>query len=548
VTSVFTCVPRDWSSRVAAAALLTLLVALPAEAQMGSASRVLVMPFSVEVSASAPGGSGAALWLGEAASLLLSEDLTGLGIGALGREERIAAFDRLQLPMSAALTRATMIRVGELIGATDVIVGEIRLSEQLHITARHLELGPGRQRPDVSVSGKLEAIFPVFADLARRLAGNPSRTSSIGRQEDLPVQVFEDYVKGLVAGSPALQKKFLEGAAAAAPQDARIHMALWSVYTSAGEHDRALAMAGTVPPTSRYARRARFAMAQSLIELKRLDGAFNELATMLRERPDPVLTNAMGVVQLRRDVLTGADAAAAYFARSVQSAPENVDYQFNLGYAHARAKAADPALRALREAVKLDSADGDAHLVMAIVLHAADRAPEASRELELARLLGTSLETPSIGELPIGLERLVNDVDGTSAGHAPGTSVSGQRDQQTTASYHLDRGRRLFEQESDREAANELRRAIYLAPYEDEPHLLLGRIYQRGGRLAQAIDEFKVALWCRESAAARVALGAALLESGDREAARREVQRALALDPRSAEARSLLARIGGLYD
>src|SRR5262249_14864637 len=158
------------------------------------------------------GGSGAALWLGEAASLLLSEDLADLGIGALGREERIAAFDRLQLPMSAALTRATMIRVGELIGATDGIVGEGRLSEELHITARHLEVGPGRQRPDVSASGKLEDIFPVFADLAKRLAGNSPRAASIGRQEDLPLGVFEDYVKGLVAGAPALQKRFLESA------------------------------------------------------------------------------------------------------------------------------------------------------------------------------------------------------------------------------------------------------------------------------------------------------------------------------------------------
>ena len=70
----------------------------------------------------------------------------------------------------------------------------------------------------------------------------------------------------------------------------------------------------------------------------------------------------------------------------------------------------------------------------------------------------------------------------------------------------------------DREAIDELRRAIYLAPYEDEPHLLLGRLYQRGGRLSDAIDEFKVAIWCRETAAARLALGLALLDTGERDA------------------------------
>jgi Flp pilus assembly protein TadD len=51
-----------------------------------------------------------------------------------------------------------------------------------------------------------------------------------------------------------------------------------------------------------------------------------------------------------------------------------------------------------------------------------------------------------------------------------------------------------------------------------------------------------VALWCRESAAAHVALGTALLDSGDRDAARKEAERAVALSPTSSEARDLLTR------
>jgi Tfp pilus assembly protein PilF len=63
--------------------------------------------------------------------------------------------------------------------------------------------------------------------------------------------------------------------------------------------------------------------------------------------------------------------------------------------------------------------------------------------------------------------------------------------------------------------------------------------------VAQAIDEFTVAIWCRETAAARIALAGALLDRGDRASARREVQRALVLAPESTEAQALLARIGG---
>jgi tetratricopeptide (TPR) repeat protein len=110
---------------------------------------------------------------------------------------------------------------------------------------------------------------------------------------------------------------------------------------------------------------------------------------------------------------------------------------------------------------------------------------------------------------------------------------------------YLIRGQNLAKAGQDLEAVTDLRRAIYLAPYEDQAHLALGQLYQRTGRLADAIDEFKVAIWCRETVAGRIAIGTALLESGDRDGARREATRALALAPDSAAARELLRRIDG---
>ena len=148
-----------------------------------------------------------------------------------------------------------------------------------------------------------------------------------------------------------------------------------------------------------------------------------------------------------------------------------------------------------------------------------------------------------VERIPPRLERLSGEVDGSLAIDMVGTPA--QRDQQEVAAFHLAQGRLLIAEQRDRDAINELRRAIYLSPYQDEPHLLLGRLYQRGGRLAEAIDEFKVAIWCRETADARVALGTALHESGDQPGARREAARALVLRPDDADARELLRKAGG---
>ena len=531
--------------------LLVLVTAATAEAQRPPGSRVLVMPFTATADAHARGGTGASLWLGEAAALLLRDELPRRGLSMVSREESVLAFDRLQLPLSPVLTRATMIRVGELLGATEIVFGEIHLGEKLTVRARLLGFSAGVERGDVRDEAQLEDIFGLFDRVAGRLAAATGRGAvppTSGPLAHLPLEAFENYVKGLVAATPAAQQRFLESALKQAPQDSRVLAALWGAHAAQGAHEKALAVASSIPRSSPASRRARFSAALSLIELGRLDGAFQELTALDREKPSPVLANALGIVQLRRGSVTSTGSPASYFNRAVTEAPGNSDYLFNLGYAYALAKDQQAALHWLREAVRYDPANGDAHLVMSALLVGSARTVEAQRELELARLLGTKIESAALTlteKVPVQMERLRTDLDLPAA---PGDAAAGnpaQRDQQDTAAFHLDRGRRLVDAGNDREAMNALRRAVYLAPYEDEPHLLLGRIYQRSGRLSDAIDEFKIAIWCRETVAARVALGQALLDAGDPDAARREADRAIALAPNSTEAQALRRRIGG---
>jgi tetratricopeptide (TPR) repeat protein len=188
--------------------------------------------------------------------------------------------------------------------------------------------------------------------------------------------------------------------------------------------------------------------------------------------------------------------------------------------------------------------------VLGAALLAAGSQTEAAREKELARQLSSKYEEwtkrqAATGEaVPRGLERLALDLE-TFGGQRLDSALlnSAQREQRELAAFHLQRGRRLFESEQNREALAELQKAVYLSPYEAEPHLLMGRIYLRTGRPREAIDALKVSIWSQETAAARVALGQALLDTDNPDAARTEAQRALQLDPASADAKSLLSKI-----
>ena len=147
----------------------------------------------------------------------------------------------------------------------------------------------------------------------------------------------------------------------------------------------------------------------------------------------------------------------------------------------------------------------------------------------------------SAGAVPSSVRRLPRGPSPNLALVA--VSSSAMRDQREMALFYLDRGRRLIAQDNDREAEAELKRALYLSPYEAEAHLLLGRICLRSGRIREAIESFKISLWSQETAAAHVALGEAYLETHSPDLARGEAERALVMEPGVEAARQLLDRI-----
>jgi tetratricopeptide (TPR) repeat protein/TolB-like protein len=524
--------------RIAAALVLAgcAAAARPAEAQSG---RVLVMPFENVAR------DNRIFWLTEASAVLLVDDLNALGMSAITREERRAAFDRLQVPPAAALTDATVIRIGQIVGASQVVVGTLRLEDEiLVVQARSIELESGRIRASITERGTVPDLFATFERIARRIAPASSRSPAEVEGEHPPVAVFENYVKGLLADTPATAVVYLNTALKADPTFARARLALWDVYTELGDQDRALAAVLLVQPGSRFSRQARFRVGLSQLALGRYDEASVTYTALARESPTATVFNNLGIVELRRGGAPAAARAVTFFARAAQTDPSDPDYFFNLGYACWLSRDLDAAVYWLREAVRRDPADGDAHFVLGAALETAGRATEAARERDLARRLSFRYEAEP-GGVPGGLERVKPGVELPHARDLEETlALSGQREHDDLARFHLERGARLYEEERDREALAELSRTLFLSPYHAQAHVLVARIHLRGGRVQEAIDALKISVWSAETAEARALLAAAYLEADEESAARTEAERALALDPASAGAREVLEKIG----
>ncbi len=535
----------------AAALVITLLTAAGAAAQTGApaSDRLLVVPFEN------PERDPGLYWLTEAAAILLTDSLNEQGGHAITRSDRVRAFDVLHLPEASVLSRATVIKVGQLVGAGRVVVGEIRRvnrgatpgpGDELVVRARGIRLDTGRLDPEITERAELTALFDLFQRVAARLLGRPPALLALG--DRAPLEAFENYVKGLLAENSNVRVRYLEAALKGHPQYNRAQLALWEARSDRGEYAQALAAARAIPESSPFFRRARFAAALSLMDLKRHDDAFELLKALDEEQSAAALRNDLGVVQVRRGWTAQSGKPAYYFDRAVAADPYDADLYFNLGYAYALDSDPQAAIYWLRETLRRNPADAEAHFVLGTVLQGTGSSTvEAQRELDLARQLSAGYEKlaghATERKIPAGLERPSRQLEPFRSGVAEAIASPAQRDQREMAAFHLDRARRLVEQEHDRDAEMELRRAIYLSPYNAEAHLLLGRVYVRTGRTSDAIGALKISIWSQDTAPARVALGAAYLRSGDRAAAKEQAQRALALAPDSAEARQLLARL-----
>ena len=518
----------------------------PGAAQVPPGASVLVLPF--ENLKQEP----RLAWLREGAAVLMTDLLAASGERVVSREERLRAFDRLQWPAVAALSRASSIRAGQAVGASVVVIGTLELTgDQLVARARVVRLDTGRLLPEVQAAGVLGDAFATFSRLVHLVRGVTTAPPAVPSDRLPPsTQVFELYIKGLVAETPATAIAFLEQALKAAPQFDPARLAIWDLRTDASDYQRALDALSGIRADGRYSREARFRRSLSLMSLRRFDEALQALRAMQGEERSAAVANAIGVAELRRTATPQPGRATYYFSQASEIDPADGNLFFNLGYAYWLDRDAKAAIYWLREAVRRNPADGDAHFIMGAALHQTGATAEAARERELATRLSSKYgewEARAVAGDPVprGLERLAEELMSSTPRIDTMLSAAGQRDNDELAAFHLDAGRRAYQREADREAIQELRRALYLSPYLAEAHLLLGRLYLRGGRPEEAVEALKIALWSDETVATHLALARAYLEVQDTAAARQEVDRALALDPQSADARALKAKIGG---
>jgi tetratricopeptide (TPR) repeat protein len=347
--------------------MLRFLITAAVCAASVRADTVLVLPFFNHSK------STSLDWVGESIAESVRDALDSHGVLALQRDDVIEGYRRLVLRPGAELTRASVIKLGEVLDAGKVVHGyyEVQPAEpaapgrpaskgSLRITARILDLKKLHQGPEFAEIGALEELASLQSHLGwQTLAfvlpqSAPSETEFRQSRPSIKVSALESYVRGLLAASPDQRHSYFTQAARMDAGYSQPRFRLGKIYWEKKDFKVASGWLKDVTRADPHYLEARFYLGLCRYHLGDFPGAAQALEEVAATVPLNEVFNDLGAAQSRRGNFAEAQ---SNFRKAIEGDTADPDYHFNLGYAAWRAGQYEAAATAFRAA--LDRSPGD---------------------------------------------------------------------------------------------------------------------------------------------------------------------------------------------
>jgi tetratricopeptide (TPR) repeat protein len=339
-------------------------------------------------------------------------------------------------------------------------------------------------------------------------------------------------MRGVLATNPQERIDYLRKAVRIAPAFAEAWLALGKTYFEQKSYGAAIAALENIPLSAQQASEAHFYLGLSSCgqgDWARAETAFQFVAGLL---PLAEVYNDLGVVRAHK----GEKQAVADFEKAIENDPSDADFHFNLGVALARAGDKAGATRELRVALEGRPEDAEAK---ALLDSLSDNSAAPSNG-------GSAVKFPA--------ERLKRNYQ-ENAFRQMTTQIASWAEQRfarseprSHARYHIELGRELLTHGFLSEAEAEFRHAAAVDPTDPAPLVALAELYEARGDMREARAEAEAALRLHETVDAYLIVTNLDVQEGRIEAATRNIDRVLQLEPANRAAMDLrrtLAAKGG---
>ncbi len=492
-------------------------------------------------------------WISEGFAEVFASRLSSPDRYVVGRREREAACEQLEIPPGTPLTLASIFKVAETLGVDWAVTGSFSVEgNRLAARAQLLDVRRLKLAPTLEASGELADLADLQTRLAWRMLATQDPGFTVGKEEDfqklfpeIRLDAFENYIRGTLATDPESRVRFLTEADRLNPADRRAALELGKHYFEAKDYESSARWLRKIDYKDPNYLESLFSLGVDEYFLGHAAAAEKAFGELSEQIPLNEVWSNLGVMQARRRRYE--DALGA-FQRAHQGDPTDPVFNVNLGVCLSFLKRPKEAIQYLEEALRLSPDDLEIHLLLAEAFGAQGNVEGNEREVRwLAEHGDTAVPDASPDLLPH--LRLKKNYDGRAYRLlvlAMRNALEERLQREPVARHaeiHVIRGREFLADRKLREAEYELREAVSLAPGDSETHLALAQVYEASGKHREAATEIEHSLQLKDSVTAHVILARVYLSMDQPEAARAQGRVALSLDPTNREAQMLMARI-----
>jgi tetratricopeptide (TPR) repeat protein len=503
---------------------------------------VVILPFSNESK------TQQIYWLGEGFAESLSEEMLLKNAYILQRPERKAAFDALRLPYVGHVSRATMLKIGQNLGADYVVFGSYNLEQKnLKVEARVIRTSSSKLSTPIQAAGSLDQLYHVQTALKKGLktyfSGEKLEASENKLEvSSVPLHAYELYIKGLLEASEAEKVKFFQRAIESHPGYSQASYRLGLALFRLGRHKESNDALSKVKGDGALRLRIDFLSGLNSYFLRDPGGAVKKWFDLSQKTPTAEIYNNIGISLVSKNEL---EDAVWYLSKAVELDPENPDFRSNLAISHYQKGINENAARYFREAIELRPGDYQALYWLAKTLERKG-APESKQLLALFQ------------------ERVPGDQKGKFPGQSPDIKHSlrpslsylakEERDYAALSRNKYTKQRNQYlktYQDSARKqlennpaaAILDIQKGITFSPFDWYLHYLWGRALVLQNNRPAAVPHLEFSLWCTDNIDSHILLAELYRDSEQYPAAKKHVQQILALDPKHKKAIEIWSKI-----
>jgi tetratricopeptide (TPR) repeat protein len=332
-------------------------------------------------------------WIGEGLAVLIAERLTYQPqLYVFGLDERMAEYDRLAIPDTVSVSRATTLKIAWDMGADIIITGKISgTHDDFQVGARVLDLSEGNSHFEVNAAGKLDDVISMAASLASQLAkglvpGSALPESDYAARPPTPRSAFEAYVRGVLASDPQRRTELLKDAIRLHPQYTAAIYQLGQAYYLDSNYKSSSDLLEKISAAAPEYPQARFMLGMNYYHL----GDFIKAATIFSTLP----SNYDALVDLGAALSGKGDSAGAEatWRRALAAKPSGAEASFNLAYVAFTRGEMDNAVSRLTQFLRSHGRDAEALFLLGQAYERLGRTAESQRVIAQATRLSPRLE------------------------------------------------------------------------------------------------------------------------------------------------------------